>query len=233
DARAALDARDKTQWAVLMREFGNWVLFRAGGWWSWDVAYLATTAFGARQHNATNVSKWAEPLLDAFCGGAWLFVWTETTLFWARKPTVCVEGEGSRRRLHNETGPACANEIENLYFWHGVLVPAYAIVSPEFITLTEIEREQNEEVRRILIERFGWERYLVASKAQIVDQRINDRDSQTERLYRMGGGTQRFVCVDPSTGRRYALGVPREITTCESAQRWMSHGLDQFAIHRS
>jgi hypothetical protein len=49
----------------------------------------------------------------------------------------------------------------------------------------------------------------------------------------MSNGQQRFVCVDPSTGRRYALGVPREITNCEEAQRWMSHDLDRFAIHRS
>jgi hypothetical protein len=156
-----------------------------------------------------------------------------TTLYWVRKPTITVERGAFGRRLHCETGPACENEIENLYFWHGVLVPAYAVVRPEWITLDEIQREHNEETRRILIERRGWEWYIRESGATVRDRRRNDRDAQEESLYLLSDGTQRFVCVDPSTGRRYAVGVPREIETCEQAQHFMSHGLDRFAIHRS
>jgi hypothetical protein len=144
-----------------------------------------------------------------------------------------MERMGRRNVLHCTDGPACANEIENYYFWNGVLVPAYAVLQPDAITLKEIEEEANEEVRRVLIERLGWEKYLIAANAHVVDQRINARDAQTERIYRLGDGRQRFVCVDPSTGRRYALGVPRDIATCEQAQQWMSHSLDRFAIHRS
>jgi hypothetical protein len=116
---------------------------------------------------------------------------------------------------------------------HGVIVNRQIVMAPETQTLEQIAKESNEEVRRIRIDRFGWERYLHATKAQLLEQRRNDRDAQVERLYRLGDGSQRFVCVDPSTGRRYALGVPREVTTCDQAQNWMSHGLDRFAIHRS
>ena len=101
------------------------------------------------------------------------------------------------------------------------------------ITVQEIKDESNEEVRRVLIERFGWERFLRESGAVLVDSRRNDRDGQQEELRRLEDGTQRFLCIDPSTNRRYALGVPSEIRTCEHAQLWMSHGLDQYAIHRS
>jgi hypothetical protein len=114
-----------------------------------------------------------------------------------------------------------------------VLVPAYAVVCPDKITIAEIVQERNEEVRRTLIDQFGWEKYLHASRARMIDSRNNDRDNQVERLFDVKDGPRRFICVDPSTGRRYALGVPREIATCEAAQHWLSSGLDRFAIHRS
>ena len=172
-------------------------------------------------------------MLDAYCAGVWMLVWTQHTLWWAPKPTLVAESGTFGWRLHCDNGPACQNTIENLYFFHGVLVPAYAVMRPEWITLDEIKRENSEEVRRTLIERYGWEKYLTDSGAVVVDQRRNDRDAQMERLFTTDGGARRFVCMDPSTGRRYALGVPRDIATCAQAQAWMSHGLDRFAIHRS
>jgi hypothetical protein len=104
---------------------------------------------------------------------------------------------------------------------------------PETQTIKQIQEEPNEEVRRVRIERYGWERFLKESGANRRDSRRNDRDTQEESLYQLRDGTQRFVCVDPSTGRRYALGVPGEVATCEQAQLWMSHELDLYATHRS
>jgi hypothetical protein len=135
---------------------------------------------------------------------------------------------------HNETGPSHL-WADGFAIWaiHGVLVDSQIVLAPETQTLEQIERETNEEVRRVRIERYGWLRYLKESQAQVVDQRVNERDLQEEMLCRLQDGRQRFVCRDPSTERQYALGVPREITTCEQAQAWLSHGLDRFAIHRS
>jgi len=162
-----------------------------------------------------------------------MLVWTTDTIYWAQKPTVAIERGAFGRRLHCENGPACANEIENIYFWHGVMVPAYAVTQPSWITLAEIESEQNAEVRRVLIERFGWERYIRESGATRKHRRFNERDQQWEELYELKNGIRRFLVSDPSTGRRYALGVPREVSTCEQAQTYVSHGLDKLAIHRS
>jgi hypothetical protein len=85
----------------------------------------------------------------------------------------------------------------------------------------------------VRIERFGWERYLRDSKSAIVENRFNERDQQWESLYSVPDGSKRIVVGDPSTGRRYALGVPNEITTCQEAQNYLSHGLDALAVHRS
>lgn len=69
------------------------------------------------------------------------------------------------RRLHNDKYAAVENDIENLYFWHGVLVPAFVVVRPDWITVKHIETEDNAEVRRVMIERYGQARYLVDAGA--------------------------------------------------------------------
>lgn len=146
----------------------------------------------------------------------------------------CVLNRDEQGRLHCEDGPAVMYP-DGWCVWsiHGVLVSEQIVMSPETLTADQIQKEDNEEVRRIMIERFGWEKYLKESGAKVADKRVNDRDTQEEVLYVLDGGMRRFVCVDPSTGRKYSLGVPREINTCEDAQNWMSHGLDRFVIHRS
>ena len=102
------------------------------------------------------VSAWTEPLLHSFLNGCWYLFWTDTHLYWVAKPVVHVEKVEGQRRLHCDTGPAVENDIENLYFWHGTLVPAYAIVSPETITAQEIDAEQDETVRDALLQLWKW-----------------------------------------------------------------------------
>lgn len=51
---------------------------------------------------------------------------------------------------------------------HGVKVPEKVIFHPESITMEEITSEPNAEVRRILTERFGVDRYLVESNATLI-----------------------------------------------------------------
>lgn len=135
---------------------------------------------------------------------------------------------------HSEDGPS-HRWRDGWSLWHvgGVRVDEQIVMQPETQTLQQIEGENNQEVKRIRIERYGWTRYLDESGAEIVHQERNDRDAQFEKLYRLADGQQRFVCIDPSTARKYALGVPREVQTCEQARLWMSNGLDKFAVHRS
>jgi hypothetical protein len=80
------------------------------------------------------------------------------------KPKVFVET--SRRRLHNATGPALECDAEDLYFWHGVLVPEHVVMRPEQISVQEIESDDDDEVRRVMIERYGQARCLLDSGAK-------------------------------------------------------------------
>jgi hypothetical protein len=152
-------------------------------WWRFELSYLSTTAFGARQLRKPQVRSWSEPLLDAFVAGAWFLHWTETTLYWVAKPVVHVERTATARRPHNETGPALESAIENIYFWHGVMVPAFVVVRPDWITIQHIDTETNAEVRRVMIERYGIERYIRDAGATIVHSDL-DQYGRTRRLLR-------------------------------------------------
>ena len=233
-ARDALDARDaRDANLIILKTFGNFCCFRAGYYW-WDLSWIASVWFGAIENKTTEALKWSESILASFCAGAWGLMWTDTVLFWLPHPKIHTENTGgSSRRLHCTNGPAYANEVENLYFLHGVMVPAYAVTHPDWITLGEIEAENNAEIKRALIEQFGWVKYLAESGAVRINERFNDRDMQNEELYEMKTGNRRFVVCDPSTGRKYSLGVPREVTSCEAAQNWLSHGLDRLAVTRT
>ena len=104
--------------------------------------------------------------MEAFCAGAWSLYWTDDTLYWIAKPTVAVEKVPNGRRLHNDNGPALTCDVENLYFVHGVMVPEKVVMAPKTLTIAEIEAEANSEVRRIMIERYGQDHYLMESNAK-------------------------------------------------------------------
>jgi hypothetical protein len=126
---------------------------------------------------------------------------------------------------HNESGPshAWADGFE-IYTINGVQVDEQIVMRPETQTLEQIEAEKNEEIKRIRIERFGWTRYIAESDAECVDSRRNDVDNTMEALIQLKDGSKRLLCACRSTGRVYAIGVPKEILTCENAQRFMGAG---------
>jgi hypothetical protein len=106
--------------------------------------------------------------------------------------------------------------------WRGVSISPRIAFQPESITVDEILAETNAELRRVLLERFGLERFLSEAAAEVLDE---DRDSGGERkLLRvpMEGGED-LVCVlviCPSTSRRYILRVPPSMQTCRQAVAW-------------
>ncbi len=136
-----------------------------------------------------------------------------------------------------------ATEEVNLWYLEGVLVDEQIVKAPETQTLEQIDTEDNAEVRRIRIERFGWPRYLRESKAKVIDVRDNDIDATKESLMEINFNTETqtwndesgvwdvevwekarvLVCACPSTAKVFVMRVPNEIRDCESAQRWL-HG---------
>ena len=174
-ARAANAARDARASFILMKKFAEWCIYRRSWWWTGELSWLSTTHVGAVQIDKQSVLNWSQHVFDAYVAGAWLLVWTKNTLYWVEKPEVATElVGGGRKRLHNAEGPALRCDVENLYFWHGVLVPAFVVVRPEWITLKHIENELNAEVRRIMIDRYGPKKYLEDSGATVIQECASD-----------------------------------------------------------
>jgi hypothetical protein len=119
--------------------------------------------------------------------------------------------------------------------WHldGVKVDEQVVLRPDTQTIEQIRVEPNEEVKRVRIERFGWERYLRNTGAKVINSRRNDVEATQESLMRGPDGETVLVCACPSTARTYALEVPDEIETCEQAQMWRSGGLSRRIINAS
>lgn len=134
------------------------------------------------------------------------------------RPSVIARDE--RGRLHSLTGPACGfGDGWGVYAVHGVRVPANVIEHPELLTVARIDGEQNAEVRRVMIERYGIGTYLADAGAQKLDE---DKDSLglPRRLWRKPlSGDEDIVVVEvqnstpetDGTRRTYFLRVQPEL----------------------
>ncbi|HST85290.1 MAG TPA: hypothetical protein VLL08_26355 [Kineosporiaceae bacterium] len=75
-------------------------------------------------------------------------------------------GAAGERRLHCESGPAVEwNGRPGDYYLHGVPIPRRLYLNP---TIDLIHREQNSEVRRLAIERIGWQQYIQRANLRLV-----------------------------------------------------------------
>jgi hypothetical protein len=74
-------------------------------------------------------------------------------------------------RLHHTAGPALAwPDGWGLHAIHGLPVPRWIIEHPDRITLLDIERQRNAEVRRVMLDAYGWARFIAHCGAEVVDQ---------------------------------------------------------------
>ena len=129
-----------------------------------------------------------------------------------------------RGRLHSATGAAIQYpDGWGLYCWHGVRVPEDVILTPELLTADRIEKEPNAEVRRVMVERMGYERYILESGATLV------HSDETGALYRKEFSDDEPLNVvhvlnstpEPDGSvKRYALRVPPNITRAREAVAW-------------
>jgi hypothetical protein len=139
-----------------------------------------------------DVCEWEDPVLEKFeitetlvksCGWTW---WHRNVLAISDRPRAINRDE--RGRLHSITGPAMLYpDGWAIHAVHGVRVPAWIIEQPKEITVEKIDSEQNAEVRRVMLDRFGVERYVRESGAKIIDECPTDHaiiGLRSAKLYR-------------------------------------------------
>lgn len=129
---------------------------------------------------------------------------------------VDVGGSGVR------TLPAAAQGTQ--VRWNGVNVTGQIAFHPETLSARQALAEENAELRRVMLERMGPERFIAEARPRQLDA---DRDVGGERrLLRVNIPDDEPLLVlqvrDPSTGRQYLLRVPPDVSTCRQAAAWIA-----------
>jgi hypothetical protein len=107
--------------------------------------------------------------------------------------------------------------------WHGVRVPREIIESPETLTVERILGEQNTEVRRVMIEKVGLEKFFSDANATEIHHDVDGCGNPRWLLRITLPNDEALVAIhltDPSTGRKYLLRVPPDISNCQEAVAW-------------
>jgi hypothetical protein len=105
-----------------------------------------------------------------------------------------------------------------IYAWHGVRVPKSVIEQRDKLTVKQVVREKNTEVRRVMRNLYGTARFLVDAGASV----ISECPSHGAKLlsFRLEGDPEDIRMLEltcPSTGSVYHERVRPEINNCEDA----------------
>jgi hypothetical protein len=208
-------------WAMMRRQhqFNRLAACRLGSGDAWELAVIeACDLFGQGKGPAF------KPLSDTMreCGWWWPFA---STCVMLERPTQLILQSW---RLHCTEGPAVTYPDNcELFFLTDLMVPE-RIALGDF-SAGEIDMESNVELRRVMIDRFGVERYLFATGAE----RVHEDDCGV--LYRKVLTDDEAVTVvqvinstpEPDgTFKHYFLRVPPTMMTARAAVAW-TFGLDE------
>ncbi|MGI5164056.1 DUF6745 domain-containing protein [Spirillospora sp. CA-253888] len=154
----------------------------------------------------------------------------ETGWWWPYERVVIVSERPSELhrdepgRLHRGDGPALAHpDGFALHAWRGMPVPAGFIDSLDGLTPARIDAEDNAELRRVMLEIFGYDRYLAEVGAQPVHRdetgvlwRIDLPDDEPVVMVEVVNSTPE----PDGTYRTYHLRVPPATRTAREGVAW-------------
>jgi hypothetical protein len=136
-------------------------MWNGGNQWSGYSAYLSF--FRHVANLGLDYSKWDHYETLALVSGPRI-LHAKFAMISDRPAVLTVDAQN---RPHCDDGPFCRwRDGTALYAIHGVRVPRSVVERPESITVARIDAEQNAEVRRIMIERFGTARFMRESGAK-------------------------------------------------------------------
>jgi hypothetical protein len=136
-----------------------------------------------------------------------------------------------RGRLHNVGGPAIAySDGFAVYSVNGVRVPELVVDRPDDITVAMVRGESNIEVRRVMIEQMGADKYLCESDAVLVHEEVDDL-GHAQKLWRcVVPGDEDLVMVEvvnstpelDGSFKTYFLRVPPSTRRVREGLAWMA-----------
>ncbi|MEV2259400.1 DUF6745 domain-containing protein [Streptomyces anulatus] len=185
-----------------------------------DAAWLA--AFDGRGDRLTGLAEVAR-------NAGWWWPYEHAVVI-SERPDVLHRDEAGR--LDHGEGPALAyGDGFALHAWRGMPVPAAFLAELPSLTPERIRSEDNAELRRVMLEYYGYDRYLTESGAEPVHR------DETGILWRIAlDGDEDVVMVEvvnstpepDGTYRTYWLRVPPATRTAKDGVAW-TFGLDGAA----
>lgn len=147
------------------------------------------------------------------------------------------KGRGDQRlldRLHSMAGPALSwrsgDYSEDFYIYHGWVVPSNFILEPEKLTAQQAVKEKSAELRRIMIEIMGVEKFLAGGKSKVINKdefgtllevRLgNDNDDRWNVEIRRVLQVTNATPNPDGTYKDYFLFVPPTMSTAHEAVAW-------------
>jgi hypothetical protein len=149
-------------------------------------------------------------LIGRSAGWWWPF---EQVAILTERPCALDLARDEQGRLHHPSGPVVAYpDGWAVWAWHGVRVPRQVVERPDTITVAQIRGARNLEVRRVLLERYGLDRYLRDADATLV---AADEYGKLWRCELPGDEPLAMVEVVSATPTRTAAARP----TCCASRR--------------
>ena len=227
--RSQLDSQLYSQLGSLKAYFlyNRW---GAQHWCAWEAYYLFGHKIGVRYEPAqiTLLEEWAR--LSKSIG------------WWAPWDGICFVSDRPRevhfdenRRLHSDTGMSCRySDGWGIHSYHGYHVPdtkAWIITDKAKLNPDTIDAEDNAELRRIMLEIYGFEKYIEVRGAKEIAS--DEMFGRPRRLLSMRVRGEEIRVLDVHNGslepdgtrRRFFLGAMSGANTPHEAVA-MSYGID-------
>jgi hypothetical protein len=193
---------------------------------------------GYERDSRVDYSKW-EPWHQATMHGGVRIMHKEFCIVSDRPEFIRIETVNGIGRLHCEDGPAKRyRDGWSIYAIHGVRVPADIIERPESITVKRIQGEQNAEIRRVMISRFGHARYMKEAGAKLIQRdecgalySVDRPGDSALVMVEVVNSTPEPIGYEPSAGESgqlignrwfkiYSLRVPPTTKTAREGVAW-------------
>lgn len=212
DKDAKLDPEDPEHRQLISESFGEMIYgFHEGHW-------VGFYEFLMKECGVTGLEE-AQGLIDMAQVCGWWASYKDVAIFQDRPKELHYNEQGE---LHNENGPAVLyRDGWACYSWNGMRISpsdAWILTNPERITVDSIRKQNNAELRRIMVEKMGLDKYLAASETRLIDMdSLTLEGSATRALVEDGEGDRWLVGTDGSTKRMYFMPVDKNAETCVEA----------------
>lgn len=145
-------------------------LFNAANYGSIDSYWLVFYLYFREVCGLKEQTEAMMPLLEMAKVAGWFWTLDEYFVVCDRHINTKLNVD-SRGRTHCSTGPAIEfGDGVKIYELHRIPVPAEYIEQPETLTVDKIDAETNVERRRVLMEHYGFSRYLMDSGAKLINK---------------------------------------------------------------